>query len=243
MKIGIVSDIHSNLPAIERIYNNLEKVVDEIYSLGDIIGYGPYPNECVDFVKYFKFSVLGNHDAAVIGLREYNDFNEYAKFAIEWTKDNLSWEYLEKLKKFPQVLELDDVYLVHGSLRDPLDEYLINYYSVYANFELMEKKIAFFGHTHLAGAFLYSEKDREIYYINFTEGGELKIRKGYKYLINPGSVGQPRDGNWKASYAIYDTNLNIVEFRRVEYDLEKTQKYMQSLGFPRYLWERLQYGR
>ncbi len=243
MKIGIVSDIHSNLPAIERIYNNLEKVVDEIYSLGDIIGYGPYPNECVDFLKYFKFSILGNHDAAVIGLREYNDFNEYAKFAIEWTKDNLSWEYLEKLKKFPQVLELDDVYLVHGSLRDPLDEYLINYYSVYANFELMEKKIAFFGHTHLAGAFLYSEKDREIYYINFAEGGELKIRKGYKYLINPGSVGQPRDGNWKASYAIYDTNLNIVEFRRVEYDLEKTQKYMQGLGFPRYLWERLQYGR
>lgn len=243
MKIGIISDIHSNLPAIQKIYDELSKDADEIYCLGDIVGYGPYPNECINFLRYFKFSVMGNHDAAVIGLRNYDDFNEYARFAIDWTKDHISPNFLEKLKRIPQILEIENVYLVHGSLRDPIEEYLINYYSVYASFELMEKKIAFFGHTHLAGAFLYSEKEREIYYVNFVNGGDLKLEKGYKYLINPGSVGQPRDGNWKASYAIYDTKLNMVHFRRVDYDVEEIQKYMQNLGFPKYLWERLRYGR
>jgi len=142
MRVGVISDIHSNLPALERVYKNLEGEVDEIYFLGDIVGYGPFPNECVDYLKKFSFKVIGNHDAAVAGIRSYDDFNEYARFAIDWTKENISIENIEKLKNLPQKKELEDLYLVHGSLRDPLDEYLINYYSVFANFELMEKNIA-----------------------------------------------------------------------------------------------------
>ncbi|MEN3011621.1 MAG: metallophosphoesterase family protein [Dictyoglomus thermophilum] len=243
MRVGVISDIHSNLPALERVYKNLEGEVDEIYFLGDIVGYGPFPNECVDYLKKFSFKVIGNHDAAVAGIRSYDDFNEYARFAIDWTKENISIENIEKLKNLPQKKELEDLYLVHGSLRDPLDEYLINYYSVFANFELMEKNIAFFGHTHLAGVFIFSEKEKEIYYVSFINEGKLKLERGHKYLINPGSVGQPRDGNWKSSYVVYDTRSKVIEFYRVEYNLESLQKYMKMLGFPRHLWERLQYGR
>jgi predicted phosphodiesterase len=241
MKIGIISDIHANLPALEKVYSELEKEVDEVYFLGDIVGYGPYPNECIEYLNKFGYSVLGNHDAAVADLRTYEDFNPYAQFAIDWTKERISWENIEKLRKLPLIIEDNNFCLVHGSIREPLDEYLINYYSVLANFEIMDENICFFGHSHLAGVFVYS--DKEIYYVNFSEEGELKLQKNNKYLINPGSVGQPRDGNWKSSFVIYDIDKKILKFKRVAYDVGKIQNYMKLLGFPKQLWERLQYGR
>jgi predicted phosphodiesterase len=241
MKIGIISDIHANLPALEKVYSELEKEVDEVYFLGDIVGYGPYPNECIEYLSKFGYSVLGNHDAAVADLRTYDDFNLYAQFAIDWTKERISWENIEKLRKLPLIIEDNNFCLVHGSIREPLDEYLINYYSVLANFEIMDENICFFGHSHLAGVFVYS--DKEIYYVNFSEEGELKLQKNNKYLINPGSVGQPRDGNWKSSFVIYDIDKKILKFKRVAYDVGKIQNYMKLLGFPKQLWERLQYGR
>lgn len=241
MKIGIISDIHANLPALEKVYSELEKEVDEVYFLGDIVGYGPYPNECIEYLSKFGYSVLGNHDAAVADLRTYEDFNPYAQFAIDWTKERISWENIEKLRKLPLIIEDNNFCLVHGSIREPLDEYLINYYSVLANFEIMDENICFFGHSHLAGVFVYS--DKEIYYVNFSEEGELKLQKNYKYLINPGSVGQPRDGNWKSSFVIYDIDKKILKFKRVAYDVGKIQNYMKLLGFPKQLWERLQHGR
>jgi len=241
MKIGIISDIHANLPALEKVYSELEKEVDEVYFLGDIVGYGPYPNECIEYLSKFGYSVLGNHDAAVADLRTYEDFNPYAQFAIDWTKERISWENIEKLRKLPLIIEDNNFCLVHGSIREPLDEYLINYYSVLANFEIMDENICFFGHSHLAGVFVYS--DKEIYYVNFSEEGELKLQKNNKYLINPGSVGQPRDGNWKSSFVIYDIDKKLLKFKRVAYDVGKIQNYMKLLGFPKQLWERLQYGR
>ncbi|HOJ92783.1 MAG TPA: metallophosphoesterase family protein [Dictyoglomaceae bacterium] len=243
MKIGIISDIHSNLEALEKVYRELEKEVDEIYCLGDIVGYGPNPNECIKYLRHFKFTVLGNHDAAVVGIRDYNDFNASAQFAIEWTINNITPENFQKLQRLKLRIDESSYYLVHGSLREPTDEYLINYYSVLANFELMEKKLCFFGHSHLAGAFVFSGRDRDIYYVSFTNDGEIKIEEGYKYLINPGSVGQPRDGNWKASFGIFDTQKKVLQVKRVEYDVVSIQRKMQLLGFPSHLWERLQYGR
>ncbi|PMQ02460.1 MAG: serine/threonine protein phosphatase [Dictyoglomus sp. NZ13-RE01] len=241
MKIGIISDIHSNLEALEAVVKKIEKEVDEIYCLGDIVGYGPNPNECVSYIKKINASIIGNHDAAVVGRLDYDNFNPLAQYAIDWTRENITPENFEFLYKLPEKLNFEWGGIVHGSIRKPLEEYLVTYNSVFANFNLMDENIYFFGHSHIAGVFIY-END-EIKYLSMVKGGEIEIQPKNKYLINPGSVGQPRDGNWKSSFGIYDTKNHVFKVYRVDYLIEITQKKMQLLGFPRPLWERLSFGR
>ncbi|MGB9856951.1 MAG: metallophosphoesterase family protein [Dictyoglomaceae bacterium] len=243
MKIGIISDIHSNWEALSVVVNRLEKEVDEIYCCGDIVGYGPDPNECVNYVKKLKISVLGNHDAAVVGRLDYDNFNPLAQYAIDWTIENLTRENFEFIYKLPLKVDLEWGGIVHGSPRSPIEEYLITYNSVFANFQIMDKDIYFFGHSHIAGVFIYSDNNREVSYISLVNGGEIEIKASYKYLINPGSVGQPRDGNWKTSFGIFDTVKKTFKVHRMNYLVEVTQKKMQILGLPRPLWERLSFGR
>ncbi len=244
MKIGFISDIHSNWEALDTAIKKLEKEVDEIYCCGDIIGYGPDPNECVNYLRKSKISVLGNHDAACVGRLNYDNFNPLAQYAIDWTKENLTKENFEFIYRLPLKDNLEGIGIVHGSYRNPLEEYLITYNSVFSNFQLMDKNIYFFGHTHIAGVFIYSpENNREIKYLSLVKGGEIELKPNYKYLINPGSVGQPRDGNWKTSFGIFDTKKNIFKVYRMDYLIEVTQKKMQISGLPRPLWERLSLGR
>jgi predicted phosphodiesterase len=245
MKIGIISDIHSNWEALNSVVKKLENEVDEIYCCGDIVGYGPDPNECISYIKKIKGSVLGNHDAAVIDkIDYYNKFNPLAQIAIDWTKENISKENFDFLNRLPLSLDINFGGIIHGSIRDPLEEYLVTYNSVFANFMIMDKNVYFFGHSHISGVFLYSqENNREIKYLSMVNGGEIELKKEYKYLINSGSVGQPRDGNWKASFGIFDISKKIFKVYRIEYPVEITQKKMQAFGLPKPLWERLSYGR
>ncbi|MCX7942551.1 MAG: metallophosphatase family protein [Dictyoglomaceae bacterium] len=244
MKIGFISDIHSNWEALDTAIKKLEKEVDEIYCCGDIVGYGPDPNECVNYIRKLKISVLGNHDAACVGRLDYNNFNPLAQYAIDWTKEVLTKENFEFIYKLPLQMDLNWGGIVHGSYRNPLEEYLVTYNAVLANFQIMDKNIYFFGHSHIAGVFIYSpENNGEIKYLSLAKGGEVEIKLNYKYLINPGSVGQPRDGNLKTSFGVFDTVKRIFKVYRMDYLVEITQKKMQILGLPRPLWERLSLGR
>lgn len=248
---AIVSDIHSNLAALTAVMKDIaENKADEIVCLGDVIGYGPQPLPCVDLArKEFKFTILGNHEEAV--LYGAVGFNPKAKAAVDWTRDqfhleseeeddrNARWQFLGDMPI--SVDEDSGVQFVHGSPRDPTREYLfptdvLNPEKIYGIFEHVEK-IAFNGHTHAPGV--------------MTESGLFKLPAdgdneytldGEKVVVNVGSVGQPRDGNNRSSYALFDGQT--VRFRRVEYDIDATIALMSHIDrLPEYLALRLKEGR
>ena len=244
MKIGIISDIHSNSEALNSVLKNIEKV-DKFICLGDIVGYGADPNYCIEKVKDLNCKCVGgNHDFAVVGKVNINYFNYAARAAILWTSLQLKKENLNFLLNLKKKIELeDDVLAVHGSPQDPILEYILDKDTANLIFSKFNFKTCFVGHSHLAGCFSLDENNNQIDYINYSNGGRIEIIKNKRYIINCGSVGQPRDGNPKASYGIYDLKYEIINIYRVSYPIYLTKRKIINAGLPRSLADRLSYGR
>jgi predicted phosphodiesterase len=244
MRIAVLSDIHSNLPALDAVRADLSGV-DEVWVLGDIVGYGPQPNEVIVALQEMGArSVLGNHDGAAIGGVDPAYFNPDARAAIEWTAKTIDDNARAYLATLPEVRRDGNLTAVHGSPRDPIWEYITSRGIAAANLEHFDTRLCFFGHTHIPVIYRIADGDVEAH-----PGlpGEVVRLDGARALLNPGSVGQPRDGLPDAAYAVLETGegteLDAMTFHRVRYDIDRTQSLMREQGLPARLVERLRYGR
>jgi predicted phosphodiesterase len=247
MRYLILSDIHANLTALETALQAAEGKWEKAICLGDIVGYGPDPNEVIDRVRALKaVTIRGNHDKAGSGIADAGDFNPVARSAALWTRDQLRPEnrdYLEKLPTGP--LLIDSFTIVHGAARDE-DEYVFAPAQALDSLLDAPSPITFFGHTHLQGGF--TMHDDRVGVLNLKPSGEnqfstLTIDDETVYLLNPGSIGQPRDGDTRAAFVISDLEHKSVEFWRVPYDIESVQQRMSKAGLPEPLVQRLSFGR
>jgi len=244
MRIAVLSDIHANLAALEAVASDLP-AVDEIWVLGDTVGYGPQPNEVVATLQAMGArTVLGNHDGAAIGTVDAAYFNADARTAIEWTAGAIDANTRAYIATLPEVRRQNDLTAVHGSPRDPIWEYITGPGVAAANLDAFDTRLCLFGHTHLP--VVYRAANGGIDTIPGLPGTPVKLGD-QRALLNPGSVGQPRDGLADAAYALLATNgdgrAETFAFRRVRYDVDRTQRLMREAGLPSRLVERLSYGR
>lgn len=243
MRYLILSDIHGNLPALEAALEEAQARCDQVLCLGDVVGYGPQPNECVQRVRQVAAVCLsGNHDWAAIGKMNTEEFNPLAEEAALWTSQQLTPENRAYLESLPSLLEYQGFTLVHGSLREPVWEYILNAHIAQASFERLTTSLGFFGHTHIPMIFRDDGQATLPSAWLPPAGQPLEVRE-VRFLINPGSVGQPRDGDPRASYLIFDDQTSTIEFRRVEYPIEDTQRLIRQAGLPEPLALRLALGR
>jgi predicted phosphodiesterase len=231
MRVLVITDIHSNLIALEAVIKHAGKV-DATWCLGDMVGYGPYPNKCISLIKEQPnlICLLGNHDAAAINMLDVSTFNPEARKSVEWTQNRLSEENEAFLRERPQVTVQGNVTLTHGSPRHPIFEYILDTRAATENFGHFDTDFCFIGHTHLPVMF-YIENNSYMSRLvipPLDETTELKPR----VIINPGSVGQPRDRDPRAAYAIFDTEANTWEPYRVEYDINTMQEQMRKYELP-----------
>jgi len=243
MRCAVLADIHANLAAFEAVLGDIENKggVDEIWCLGDIVGYGPDPSRCIELLKkYNHVCVVGNHDLAAIGKIDLSYFNPDAATACQWTMGQLSPDDIEYLEGLPQTLEKHDFLLAHGSPAEPVLEYVISASIAAKNFDLFQTPYCLVGHTHSPAAF--KEENGECLPVNLSPGIGLVLGKS-RMIINPGGVGQPRDGDPRASYAIYDSEGSIFRLYRIPYDIAATQDRMMQAGLPVHLITRLEAGR
>jgi predicted phosphodiesterase len=242
MRIAVLSDIHANLAALQAVTADLPEV-DQVWVLGDIVGYGPQPNEVVAALQQLGArSVLGNHDGAAIGTVDAAYFNPDARAAIEWTAGVVDANARAYIATLPEVRRDGDLTAVHGSPRDPIWEYITGPGIAEANLGSFDTRLCLFGHTHLPMVFRAVDDGMDA----VMGLPDERIALGdTRALLNPGSVGQPRDGLPDAAYAILETGdaADTVEFRRVRYDIDATQRLMQERGLPPRLADRLRYGR
>jgi predicted phosphodiesterase len=255
MRLLLLSDIHANLEAMEACLA-VAPAYDVLVNLGDVVGYNASPNEVCERVRAMGGTIVrGNHDRACSGVTDLTEFNLVAAMSARWTQTVLSDEHLEWLRALPQGPlqnnEQAELELVHGSPRDE-DEYLLNASTAAANFRIPgHADIIFFGHTHLQGGFAYSDGRVRVLTPIFPTGEDvveftLQLVSGERYLINPGSVGQPRDGDWRAAFALYERNgagPGAVTYYRVPYDVDETQRRILSWNLPERLATRLKLGR
>lgn len=242
MRYAVISDIHGNLEAFQAVLADIkDKKIGAYLCIGDVVGYGANPKESIGLLKSLKCSltIAGNHDWAVAGLTDLEYFNEYAKEAIIWTKRVLNQEELDYLKSFHLLYEGENFSLVHGSLKNPQRfDYILNKAGACSAIALMRTLLCFVGHSHVAEIY-YSDKDK----IFHTRGPNIKIGSNKKYIVNVGSIGQPRDGDPRASYAIYDEDGQTVEIKRVPYDVKAAKEKIIDAGLPGILAARLSEGR
>ena len=251
MKILVISDIHANLEAFEACMAAAPQY-DKVFNLGDVVGYGASPNEVVNRSRDLGgLLVRGNHDKACSGITNAEDFNHIAMLASMWTKQNLTPENLEWVKNLPQgpvkAEGIAGVQCVHGSPLDE-DEYIIIVRDAYEPILESTEPLTFFGHTHIQGGFSAEDDEwatlRPIYDTEKElESFVFQMSKTAKYLINPGSVGQPRDGDWRAAFCVIDTDLYNITFYRVPYNVEAAQRRIYDAQLPDRLATRLQEGR
>lgn len=246
MRYLIVSDLHANLEAAQAVLADARgRGYDRVLCLGDIVGYGPNPNEVVGLLRAQNpYAVIrGNHDKVATGIDDGEEFSEVALAAALWTRGALSPENLRYLAGLPQgPVEVDGFLISHGT---PVfeDAYLLCDHDAGSVFDTMEFSVAFFGHSHFACAFFRREEGEETQ-LQMLEGKEctLSVESGVRYLINPGSIGQPRDHDPRAAYAIYDPGTRSVTVHRVAYDVLSAQKSMEAEGLPPALAQRLEFG-
>jgi predicted phosphodiesterase len=239
MRIAVLSDIHGNLPALEAVLAALSPY-DAIWQLGDIVGYGPQPDEVVArLVDEGATGVRGNHDAAAIGQLETDSFNDDARAAVEWTAERIEPRTREWLTALPERAVEDPFTLVHGSPRDPTWEYVFTASIARGNLSAFSTDHCLVGHTHIP--VVYREKSGRMEGIQVDAGDKLKL-SSHRSIVNPGSVGQPRDGDPRASAMLFDTDTQSLEWRRVEYPIAQVQKLMAERKLPARLARRLQYG-
>ncbi|MDQ4034412.1 MAG: metallophosphatase family protein [Chloroflexota bacterium] len=244
MRIAVLSDVHANLAALEAVLAALP-TVDETWILGDTVGYGPQPNEVVATLQAMGArSVLGNHDGAAIGTVDAAYFNPDARAAIEWTATVLDPNARSYLATLPEVRRDGELTAVHGSPRDPIWEYITTSSIAAANFDSFETRLCLFGHTHLP--VVYRLVDGAVQALPGLPGDVVELG-AERALLNPGSVGQPRDGLPDAAYAVLEVRDGeaggSISFHRVRYEIDRTQRLMRDAELPARLVERLSYGR
>ncbi len=247
MRYAILADIHSNLVAFQAVLRDIESKggIDEIWCLGDVVGYGPEPHACIDLLRQYKhICVAGNHDWAAIGKLDISDFNPHAAQAILWTRQQLAAGDVNYLQDLPQKISRGDFTLVHGSPRYPIWEYLepgwLSMKDVEDNFNRFDTKFCLVGHSHRPIVFQQDSLKR---YSVATIPNEIRLSfESERLIINPGGVGQPRDGDPRASYAMYDSEAQMVYHYRVNYDITATQQKMLEYDLPSPLIERLSCG-
>jgi len=248
MRYFILSDIHSNVEALEAcIQRAKEAGYERVLCCGDLVGYGPNPVEAIDIMRTLNaVTIRGNHDRVAAGLDEAAQFNSHARRAVYWTRAVLPESYREYLGSLPVgPLDIDeDAQLVHGAITDE-DDYIFTEADANENLPLAKKHLTFFGHSHFPVVFSADGAGNSILATSyeFDEFVAVKCESGKKLFVNPGSVGQPRDGDPRASFAIWDQDRARIEFYRVEYDVTRTQQKMREAQLPAYLIERLAHGR
>lgn len=241
MKIALISDVHGNLEALEMVLRDIEKQgAEKIHFLGDAVGYGCNPNECVKLIdRHCDIRLLGNHDYAAMGLESTENFNQLARASMNWTQTMLKSKSISILADFEMEAVFLDYYLVHSSPTEPEKwRYILNIDQSRIHFENFSQAFCFVGHSHSPTFF---EKDREGQITQHFKP-EMKFNEGYRYIINIGSVGQPRDNDPRACYVIVDTDNKGICYRRIEYDILKTQEKMRKAKLPDFLIERLAVG-
>ena len=244
MRIAILADIHANLTAFEAVLEDIERRggVDEMWSLGDVVDYGPDPRECIALQrKLCRRCVLGNHDAAAIGKIDTSDFNAAAAASNAWTAQQLTAADRDYLLALPLTIEELEFTLVHGSPRDPVYEYLFSLQAARENLSAFRTKYGVVGHTHTPLAFTFDEWEQGNM-VRLEPDASLPVA-AERLIVNPGSVGQPRDGDSRAGYGIYDSEKRLFTVHRVRYDIASVQERMRAAGLPPLLVARLGVGR
>jgi diadenosine tetraphosphatase ApaH/serine/threonine PP2A family protein phosphatase len=243
MRALILSDVHANLVALEAVLADADGSYDEIWNLGDTVGYGPEPIACMDRLNAISsIQLAGNHDLAAAGAVSTDAFNPVAKAANQWTATQLDSARKQDLANRPGKVDREGVTLAHGSPRDPLWEYVIDAVAATANLLHVEGDLCFVGHSHVALAAIIRPGERTASMIPLDPNTTINLQIG-RMLINPGSVGQPRDGDPRAAYAIYDSTRLEVIGHRVTYDIAATQSAMRAANLPERLIVRLATGR
>jgi len=244
MIYGVFSDVHGNYPALKTVIDCLSAYSpDGYFCCGDLVGYGPQPNECVELVRSLKDlkCVIGNHDMAVIGRLPVDWFNSCAAEAIALTRTILSAESSMYLETLPNILEIGDVTLVHGSPKNPAEEYLLTGEQFLENMEHWHTKICIVGHSHVP--FCMSRLGLQFPVMECLHNRQkVYMEDGSRYILNPGSVGQPRDRNPRAACGIYDSAERTFELFRLDYPIAETQELMRKTGLPELLVERIGNG-
>ncbi len=243
MRLLIISDIHANLTALETVLQDADGEWDHLWCLGDVVGYGPDPNECVALLRSFDpISLTGNHDWAVLGKLDVESFNEDAQAAIRWTRAELAPEHRAYLESLPATLIPEpDLTLAHASPRQPVWEYVLDVNTAFANFYHFDTPFCLVGHTHVP--IIFGQDPDGILVMPPRYRTPITLdRQGRRLIINPGSVGQPRDSDPRAAYALLDLETWTWEHRRVVYDITATQERMREHDLPARLITRLEYG-
>lgn len=230
MRVLVLSDIHGNLVALERVLEHAG-AVDAVWCLGDLVGYGAQPNECVERMAALPnlACVRGNHDAAVLGYFDLDAFNSEARASIRWTIEQLNKSARSFLQQLPDLVVLDDVTLAHGSPRSPEWEYILDLYTAEQNLNEMHTPFCFVGHTHQPMAFFFGDHGRTQWRVPLPESSQ---RFTPPVILNPGSVGQPRDHDPRAAYAIFDSDAHTWQSFRVGYDVGAAQERIHAAGLP-----------
>jgi diadenosine tetraphosphatase ApaH/serine/threonine PP2A family protein phosphatase len=241
VRVAVVSDIHSNLHALEAVLAAIEaEAPDELWCLGDLVGYGARPNECcASIAERADVCLAGNHDLAVRGTIDLAEFGGEAGIAAKWTRGVLEPEAKELLERLEPAGEAHGVALYHGSARDPIWEYVLSDEAAAATLAIANRPLALVGHSHVALQVVLSGDELEGGVA--VAGSEVELA-GVQALLNPGSVGQPRDSDPRAAYLVLDLDEQRASFRRVEYDVKRTQREIRDAGLPELLAARLELG-
>jgi len=231
MKILVISDIHANLYALEAVLQSAGEI-DAAWCLGDLVGYGPDPNECVSRVRQLPnlTCIIGNHDAAALQQIDDETFNPEARTAIQWTRNALTHDTIAFLNNLPERNQNEKVTLAHGSPRHPVWEYLLDIRTATLSFDYFSTQYCFVGHTHLPVVYIYDEINQ--YARLVIPEAEKVMQLEFRAIMNPGSVGQPRDRDPRASFAIFDSDEETWVIHRVSYDIVSTQLRMEKAGLP-----------
>jgi len=240
VRYAILSDIHGNYDALQAVLKEIRDLsIDHAVCLGDIVGYGPQPLECIQALQRLNATVVsGNHDFAVCEKIDISTFNVYARESTLWTRDVLDSDALGFLSQLPLVHELDGFTAVHGTLHSPeLFDYIQSCYEASMTLDVMQQELCFIGHSHVPVGFVQDD------FIGYITGQVIPLERGQKMVVNVGSVGQPRDQDPRACFVVLDTSENQVRYHRVRYDIDATISKIDAVGLPRPLGERLLVGR
>lgn len=243
MKYGILGDIHGNLSALEATISLLrDQGVDQFLSMGDVVGYGAAPSDCIEVLREIKAIVVkGNHDAACTGEIDLMYFNQFAREAVRWTQTVLSDNELEWLSALPLFVDLEDCSAAHGTYTKPeLFDYIQSTSDADPSLDAMNRPVCFVGHTHVPVTLLRLKDDP--HRTAYTTDDFIDLRDIHKALVNVGSVGQPRDDDPRAACAIFDTEADTISIKRVEYDIDREAARIRSAGLPAVLADRLYMG-
>jgi len=241
MKYAIISDIHGNLEALESVLAEIDRrEIETILCLGDVVGYGPNPNECIKIVKErTEITLAGNHDHAPLGKIDVSYFNPWARRAIEWTREHITEETREFLLELALKKEMDGFTIVHATPHNPHEwNYIITIGDAIKNFPEFRGQVCFIGHSHVPMNISLGNGDT----CKIEKENPLTLADGFRYIVNVGSIGQPRDLNPFSAFGIFDNETLVYELVRVEYDIEKTQSKIIASDLPDFLAERLELG-